>query len=553
MSAAAVVTPLPVPLGRPGQLRSVTVLAEGPFCGCDGGPLAATVQVPVERLEPGPVGARFAIVGRRSAKRAPMSPTRHSNLRDYLDLKVPSSAEAVLDDPQFLAQHAYGTAAATLHVFETTLGRRMPWAFPESRLTLRLFDRVAFQDSGYVREQKAIRFGHRRDPRGNRHVSQAYFHDLVAHEVTHAILDGYRPHWADDLASLDQLALHEAIADLVALLSVFISPERVEQALAHDRREASGRRPSGAAGWDQGVIRNGLFQVANGLSTRGPARMYLDGASVTAWRDETEPHRRGGGFAAAVLEALVAIWLERMSKPGGRSSRFQVAASGASAGERVLRMLVRGLGYTPPVDATFEDVLRGILAADLVVVPADPRGYRKALRDAFAAEGITAVPDDDLDGMQDLHGLRYPVRLSAMGFDPEEVNRFLWENPALQHAARLDPHAPTVVQRVRPSVRITPDGFVVSEIGASFTQTTTLSSFEARKKLGIRTHGAAEYVTVRGGGLLRFDEGGRLCFAALKPVMDPERQQTKYNAALHQEGSMPTSASTFGGMHQRDK
>jgi hypothetical protein len=209
-------------------------------------------------------------------------------------------------------------------------------------------------------------------------------------------------------------------------------------------------------------------------------------------------------------------------------------------------MVIRGLGYTPPVDATFEDVLRGILAADLVVVPADARGYRQALRTAFEGVGITAVADDDLDGMQNLHGLRYPVRLSLMGSDPEEVHRFIWENPALQDAARLDRHTPIVVQRVRPSVRISPDGFVVSEIGASFTQTVTLSSRDSRRLLGIRTPG---YHTVRGGGLLRFDEGGRLCFAALKPVMDPERQQATFAGASTQAMPPVPAASTFGALH----
>jgi hypothetical protein len=47
-------------------------------------------------------------------------------------------------------------------------------------------------------------------------------------------------------------------------------------------------------------------------------------------------------------------------------------------------------------------------------------------------------------------------------------------------------------------------------------------------------------VDVRGGGLLRFDEGGHLTYAALKTVMDPERQQAKYAAWDAEREGIPT-------------
>ena len=107
-----------------------------------------------------------------------------------------------------------------------------------------------------------------------------------------------------------------------------------------------------------------------------------------------------------------------------------------------------------------------------------------------------------------------------------------------------------MVNRVRPSTRVGPDGFVVSEIGASFVQSVTLSKSEARNKLGLRVD--SDYYTVRGGGLLRFDEGGRLCFAALKPVMDAEWQQEKLETikreagTKHAGGNLPPGGGTPG-------
>ena len=118
------------------------------------------------------------------------------------------------------------------------------------------------------------------------------------------------------------------------------------------------------------------------------------------------------------------------------------------------------------------------------------------------------------------------MRLAALSSDPEEIVRFLWENPTLLAAAKIDPTRPIVVERVRPTLRVGPDGFVVSEIGATFTQEFRLSAAEARR-FGISTRAP---VFIRGGGQLRFDEGGRLSFAAFKPILDPERQRAKLTA-----------------------
>jgi hypothetical protein len=499
--------------------RSMVALEEGPFTRLDGVPLTVSLEVPFERLTPGPTGGRFATwVRPDDSARAPASGARVDPW-DYRNRPCPGDLEELLGDRLFLGQHAYAVAASTLELFEATLGRRLPWRSRGHRLMLRLFEPIPFEETGYVGQRGEIRFGHVRDGRARRHVPLALYRDLVAHEVTHAIIDGYRPHFSDPDATLDEHALHEGVADAVAMLSVFSSTSRVAQQI-----DASTVAHGGSAESDDTLLASGLFGVADGLYSRQALRRSVTGSTPADWRAEREPHHRGEVLVRALMDTVMAMWQARMSQPGGRSSSYQIAEAGARSGRQVLRMLIRGIGYMPPVDATFEDLVRGVLAADMAVIPDDDADYRGVLRSAFARQGIRVVSDDRLDGLTGFDDLRYPIRLSSLGSDPEEVYRFLWENPTLLRALAIDPDAPVVVERVRPSQRVGLDGFVVTEISASFTQIVSLTQREARQRLGLRAPGP---VLLRGGGLLRFDEGGRLCFVALKPVLDRERQQAR--------------------------
>ncbi|GAT85998.1 hypothetical protein CVCC1112_658 [Paenarthrobacter nicotinovorans] len=526
---------------KAGQMVSLTILAEGPIAPAGGAPLTAQVRIPVERLRRGPTGHRYAIHIRkwRGTTVSPVSLTQPGDPWRLISEPPPAGLRELLDDTRFLAQHVYGVAMSTLEIFETTLGRRMPWN-PEGRVVLKARDLVTATDTGYERGTNIIRFGSV-DRMGYK-VPTALYRDIVAHEVTHAILDGFRPAWADQMATMEQLAMHEALADIVAILSVFSSKEVVYRQL----EAAAGGFEAGQT-VDDAVLMRSLFDFARDLFARGPLREPFVGAAPEGWQLLPEPHARGAVVVGAVLRAVQRLWSERNARYGGFHSLQQKAESGSIVATRILRMVIRGLSYMPPVDVSWRDLLRGIIAADLDMVPDDVHGYREALQTEFSAIGIRRVSLNNISGVENYSGLRYPIRLSALGSDPQEVQRFVWENPRLLEAARLERRTPLSSTRVRTSERVSPDGFIISEIGASFIQTVRMSRREAYVRLGVKT--GRDFIDVRGGGLLRFDAGGRLVYAALKPVMDRERQCQLFGSDQHHEAEQAASSGVRNKFH----
>jgi len=526
---------------KAGQMVSLTILAEGPIAPAGGAPLTAQVRIPVERLRRGPTGHRYAIHIRkwRGTTVSPVSLTQPGDPWRLISEPPPAGLRELLDDTRFLAQHVYGVAMSTLEIFETTLGRRMPWN-PEGRVVLKARDLVTATDTGYERGTNIIRFGSV-DRMGYK-VPTALYRDIVAHEVTHAILDGFRPAWADQMATVEQLAMHEALADIVAILSVFSSKEVVYRQL----EAAAGGFEAGQT-VDDAVLMRSLFDFARDLFARGPLREPFVGAAPEGWQLLPEPHARGAVVVGAVLRAVQRLWSERNARYGGFHSLQQKAESGSIVATRILRMVIRGLSYMPPVDVSWRDLLRGIIAADLDMVPDDVHGYREALQTEFSAIGIRRVSLNNISGVENYSGLRYPIRLSALGSDPQEVQRFVWENPRLLEAARLERRTPLSSTRVRTSERVSPDGFIISEIGASFIQTVRMSRREAYVRLGVKT--GRDFIDVRGGGLLRFDAGGRLVYAALKPVMDRERQGQLFGSDQHHEAEQAASSGVRNKFH----
>jgi hypothetical protein len=116
-----------------------------------------------------------------------------------------------------------------------------------------------------------------------------------------------------------------------------------------------------------------------------------------------EPHDRGSFLVAAVFDAYLCIYEDRIADlkriatggtgvlPDGELHPDLVnrmADEAAKSARHVLRMCIRAMDYVPPTDITFGEFLRALITADTDLVPNDDRRYRVAFIEAFRKWGI---------------------------------------------------------------------------------------------------------------------------------------------------------------------
>jgi hypothetical protein len=354
-----------------------------------------TLNVPFERdLEPGPAGELVQVVD---------YDTTHDVWYRPVDLNDPAIlAQGGLrpseSDPRTHQQVVYAVTMSVIERFQRFGGRRFRWrGGRELRIVPHAFEgRNAFFDP----TRRAVLFGYyradERDP-GSNLPGQVMFTclsvDVVAHEVTHAIVHRIRKYYSE-ATNPDVFAWHEAFADLVALFHHFLFPEVVSEAVANSSTDLQ----QGSALLD--------LALEFGESTgRGAALRSAIGSPRTpdAFLTATEPHARGACFVAAVFDAYLDTYLRQISDlrrlatggtgvlpPGALPTDLvkRVTAEAIRNADRLLGMVVRAFEYLPVVDVTFGDVVRGIVTADRALYPDDAMHLRTNLVEALRRRGI---------------------------------------------------------------------------------------------------------------------------------------------------------------------
>jgi len=374
-----------------------------------------TIGVENEPLDTGPVGARLEVVDYDAENDIFYDAV---NL-DHPSILMQSGLAPSEADPHFHQQMVYAIASRTLTNFDRALGRRVSLRKGDVRNKLRLLPH-AFEGENafYDRDLHAILFGYfAADPAKpgpnipNQTIFTCLSHDIIVHEMTHAIVDRLRFYFLEP-SNVDVLAFHEGFADIVALLQHF----SYRDLLVDEIRLGGGDIVDGS------LLVSLAKQFGEATGTGKALRSAIDSATPDPRRysNVTEPHERGAILVAAVFDGFLTTFRSRIVDlvriATGGSGKLppgelhpdligRIASEAAQTAQRQLNMCIRAFDYLPPVDITFGDYLRALVTADFELDPDDAWGQRAALIEGFRRRGIYP------DGVTSLaeESLRWPA------------------------------------------------------------------------------------------------------------------------------------------------
>lgn len=379
------------------------------------------LDIPWEPLEPGPVGEYVEVIDYDPMSQCLYEPVSLDDPRILAQDGLPPSEGT----PQFHQQMVYAVAQLTIRNFERALGRRALWSpgpSPDPNeprndshyvRRLRIYPHALRQSNAYYsRTKKALLFGYfpvPSDAPGDRVPGSMVFsclsHDIIAHETTHALLDGIHRR-LPYATNPDMLAFHEAFADIVALCQHFTFAD----VLAHQLAQAQGDLESQetmlgqlAGQFGRAIGRPSALRDAIGRFDSETKQWVRREPDPVEYEETLAPHNRGSILVAAVFDAFLDIYGARIADllrlatggsgmlPAGALHPDLVnrlADEAAKAANHVLTMCVRALDYCPPVDLTFGEYLRALITADADLVPDDDRRYRVSFAEAFRRRGL---------------------------------------------------------------------------------------------------------------------------------------------------------------------
>jgi hypothetical protein len=446
-------------------------------------------------------------------------------------------------DPRFHQQMVYAVVSETIQHVEVALGRRIHWrrAFRDGKskeaarlediYTLNLYPHAFVgQNAFYSPDAHGILFGYFRagtETSGRNLPGQTVFtclsHDIIAHETTHAIVDGIRTFFTEQ-TNPDVPAFHEAFADLAALFQHFTHREVLLDTIQRtggrlyqyqlkpdaaasgydDYADATAEQRSGVKLSAQLSRRNPLVELAQQFGeTTGKNKALRSALGTKPNSDDikhlTEAHLRGSILVAAVFDAYFSIYIKRTEElwrifraGGGPQNPVDVPSSLANRltdeashlAEQFFTICVRALDYTAPVDITFGSYLRSILTADFDLHREDPHGVRDAILQAFRLRGIlpegarsfseaaVCFPRVDKGKYPPVKGLHFgdPNGLTKAQKDNagDVLRKYVKANStALGFNSRL----PIYVHSFHPVFRINPDGSLRTDMVVEALQT----------------------------------------------------------------------------------
>ena len=515
-------------------------------------------------------------------------------------------------NPHFHQQMVYAVAMRTIQYVERALGRPVLWRSRPNpqrpaddgnyvgRLTIQPHA-VRQANAFYSPKDVSLKFGYfEADPTDRRELfpgSRVYTclsYDVVAHETTHAVLDGMFRRFAEP-TNPDVLAFHEAFADIVALLQRFSIPSVLESEIQRTRGDLAAESLLGSLAVQLGRATGGRAALREAIGTMREGVWVRHDPDPTELDRRLAPHSRGAILVAAVFDAFLAIYRTRTADlirlatggtgvlPSGAihpDLARRLAAEAAKSATHVLTMCIRALDYLPPLDVTFFEYLRGLITADFDLVRDDRLNYRVAFVESFRRWGIhplgTAAAGEaprtfsvdtlrwrglELDALAPEEreiGERVAGELFEELKDFADRSAYLEGREALFHTTRdhrrtlhgrlkagfeaapglarilgLDVDVPFEVHALRPAVRVAPGGRRAAQVVVALTQTTRVPADPGA---------GAPAFTFRGGTTLVVDPAARASTYAVFKRLASETRRARTAAFLADVTSDPLRA-----------
>lgn len=341
-----------------------------------------------DRFLDGPACRRLAVVDFDPATGAPLPPPATFTPAKPKSQRGSYPRPSDPGSPASLAINAFGTALLTIKMFEgvDALGREVVWAFGGEQLLIvpRAGERA---NACYDRTTRSLQFFWFTATSGEI-IHTALSRDIVAHECGHALLDAVVPSLYDS-ATPESIAIHEAVADIIAVLMALDSSWLRTNVLAR-----SANSLGGASAFSSIAEEFGMSQLGPDGLQRTELRS-LDNKETRKTLTGARPHILSTLLSAIFYDTLRQIFDARFSrlkatkKPGTEEFLTDDAAANKALGtaHMIFRSFVlRGIDYLPPGELSFADVGRAALAADRAIVVDETAGEERRERRALFAQ-----------------------------------------------------------------------------------------------------------------------------------------------------------------------
>lgn len=301
-------------------------------------------------------------------------------------------------------------------------GRPIPWASGLGRLLI-LPHAGYGQNAFYDRNTGALHFLYF-EGKQSKPVFTCLSHDIVTHELGHAVLDGLKPLY-NEVSSVETAAFHEYFGDALALTASLTFREILVRAVGKAPLEL-----------DQNLIGKIGEEFGNSHSVNGVdyLRAAFEKRTLAELRGNFEEHEHSQVLTNAFYELLAKLYVKKLKQAKEllhkKTIDGQVAVNALiNAANQTSRMMFRGIDYCPPVDVGYVDYARAVLASDRVAYPSDDFGGRKMLAEIFVARGIGRSVKELLEPVLPVRNrdLR-PYDVDKISSTPSDAYRFLDQN-----------------------------------------------------------------------------------------------------------------------------